>query len=239
MKKLALTLISSALLVLAGCDGTNDSLSNGSGGESVATSPDTAGGGGPNGENHSQDPNGADPTSSFAAPDPSQKRVDDATAGSPDVVARLHSCGKVTVQSLQSILATRGINMNGGAGSAGALYKGGLATLGQANYASRVPEASFATASGMTKQMDIFAAAASEVNMATWNPSACQSGGAAVKLFDGSGNFTKDGVSCLIGKPARQEHVDLANAAVMQASTPAIGKQIAISALLSAAHTCE
>lgn len=238
MKKLALTLISSAMLVLAGCDGTSDTLSNG-GGESVATNPDLAGGGGPNGENHSQDPNGADPTSSFAAADPAQKRVDDATAGDPATVARLHACGKVTVQSLQSILATRGINVNGTGNSAGGLYKAGLATLGQANYASRVPEASFATASGMTKQMDIFAAAATEVSAANWAPSACQVSGAPVKMFDASGNFTKDGVSCLLGKPARQEHVDLANAAVMQASTPAIGKNIAISALLSAAHTCE
>lgn len=239
MKRLALTLISSAMLVLAGCDGTNNTLSNGGGGEALVTNTDQAGGGGPNGENHSQDPNGADPTAAFAAPDPAQKRVDDATAGSPETVARLHSCGKVTVQSLQSILATRGINMNGGAGSAGAIYKAGLATLGQAAYASRVPEASFATASGMTKQMDVFAAAASEVSVANWAPSGCQSGGAPVKLFDASGNFTKDGVSCLLGKPARQEHVDLANAAVTQASTPAIGKNVAISALLSAAHTCE
>jgi hypothetical protein len=60
-----------------------------------------------------------------------------------------------------------------------------------------------------------------------------------VKLFDATGNFTKDGISCLIGKPARDEHVALANAAVTQASTPAIGKQIAISALMAAAHTCE
>ena len=239
MKILALTLISSAMLALAGCDGTNDSLSNGGGGESVATNTDQAGGGGPNGDNHSQDPNGADPTAAFTAPDPSQKRVDDATSGSPETIARLHSCGKVSVQSLQSILATRGINVNGGGGSAGAIYKAGLATLGQANYPSRVPEASFATASGMTKQMDIFAASASEVAMANWAPTGCQVAGAPVKLFDASGNFTKDGVSCLIGKPARQEHVDLANAAVTQASTPAIGKQIAISALLSAAHTCE
>ncbi len=239
MKKLALTLISSALLVLAGCDGTNDSLSNGGGAESVATNTDQAGGGGPNGENHSQDPNGADPTAPFAAPDPAQKRVDDATSGSPETIARLHSCGKVTVQSLSSILATRGVNVNGGAGSAGGIYKAGLATLGQANYASRVPEASFATASGMTKQMDIFAAASTEVSNAAWAPTGCTSGGMPVKLFDASGAFTKDGISCLLGKPARQEHVDLANAAVTQASTPAIGKNIAISALLSAAHTCE
>jgi hypothetical protein len=236
MKLLALTLISSAMLVLAGCDGTNDSLSNGGGSEAVPSNVDTATGGGPNGTGHSQDPNGADPSATFAPADPSQKRVDDAIAGSPETVARLHSCGKVTVAGLQSILATRGIAMNGTAGN---LYTKGLATLGQANYASRVPEASFATTSGMTKQMDIFAAAATEVNNANWAPSGCQSGGAPVKLYDAAGAFTKDGISCLIGKPARQEHVDLANAAVAQASTPAIGKQIAISALLSAAHTCE
>jgi hypothetical protein len=223
------------MLVLAGCDGTNDTLSNGNGGVAVATETDTSGGG-PNGESHSQDPNGADPAAPFAAADPAQVRLADSTAGSPETVARLHSCGKVTVASLQSILATRGVSTTGTAGN---LYKAGVATLGSANYASRVPEASFATASGMTKQMDIFAAAASEIAATGWAPSACQSNGAPVKLFDASGNFTKDGVSCLIGKPARQEHVDLANAAVTQATTPAIGKQIAISALLSAAHTCE
>jgi hypothetical protein len=237
MKQIALTLIGSAMLVLAGCDGTNDSLSNGASGNSgTAFAPSDNSGGGPNGTGHSQDPNGADPSASYAVANPDQKRVDDATAGSPDTVARLHSCGKITVASLQSILATRGVSMNG---TAEGLYKGGLPTLGQANYPSRVPEASFATTSGMTKQMDVFAAAASEVTAAAWNPSACQSAGAAVKLFDGSGNFTKDGISCLIGKPASQEYIDLANAAVTQASTPAIGKQLAISALLSAAHTCE
>jgi hypothetical protein len=236
MKRIALTLIGAAALMLAGCDGTNDSLSNG---QQNAVDPYTTGGGN-NGQGHSQDPNGADPSASYPVADPAQKSLDDATAGSPDTVARLHSCGKVTVASLKSILATRGVNMGSTtAGSAGQLYSSGVAALGAANYGSRVPEASFATTSGATKQMDIFAAASSEVVMATWNPSACQSGGAAVKLFDASGNFTKDGISCLIGKPARDEHVALANAAVTQASTPAIGKQIAISALMSAAHTCE
>ena len=236
MNRIALTLIGSAMLVLAGCDGTNDSLENGASATSFA--PTDNSGGGPNGTNHMQDPNGADPSATYSVANPDQKRVDDAdpTAGAPDVQARLHGCGKITVGSLASILATRGISAKGTAGN---LYSQGLATLGQANYPSRVPEASFATASGMSKQMDIFAAASSEVTAAAWNPSACQSGGAAVKLFDASGNFTKDSLSCLIGKPASQEYVDLANAAVTQASTKAIGQQIAISALLSAAHTCE
>jgi hypothetical protein len=240
MNRIALTLIGSAMLALAGCDGTNDSLTNGSSGvasETAFAATDNSGGG-PNGENHSQDPNGADPQASMAAPNPDQKRVDDAdtSAGSPSVQAQLHGCAKITVASLQSILTTRGVSMNG---TAEGLYKAGLATLGQANYASRVPEASFATTSGMTKQMDIFAAASSEVTAAAWNPSACQSNGAAVKLFDGSGKFTADGISCLLGKPARQEYIDLANAAVTQASTTTIGQQLAVSALLSAAHTCE
>lgn len=241
MKKIALTLIGAAVFALAGCDGTNDSLSNGTGGnQGVAVDPNTSGGG-PNGTGHSQDPNGADPTASFPVNnDPSTKNVDDANDGSPDTVARLHSCGKISVASLKSILATRGINVNNtAANSAGLIYTQGVAALGAANYGSRVPEATFATTSGATKQMDIFAAASSEIVATTWNPSACQSGGAAVKLFDATGNFTKDGLSCLMGKPAKDEHVALANAAVTQASTPAIGKQIAISALMSAAHTCE
>ena len=244
MNRIALTLIGAAVFALAGCDGTNDSLSGGgnNGVNGVAVDPNTAanGGGGVNGTGHSQDPNSADPTASFPVNnDPSTKNVDDESAGSPDTEARLHSCGKISVAELSSILTTRGINMGATSPtSAGSLYKNGVAALGAANYGSRVPEASFATTSGATKQMDIFAAASSEIVATTWNPSACQSGGAAVGLFDASGNFTKAGLTCLMGKPAKDEHVALANAAVTQASTPAIGKQIAISALLSAAHTC-
>jgi hypothetical protein len=86
----------------------------------------------------------------------------------------------------------------------------------------------------MSKQMDIFAIAAAEIANANWTPTGCP----GVKMFSGN-QFTKEGISCIIGKPARDEHVALANQAVTQAETPDIGKQIAISALLSAAHTCE
>ena len=244
MNRIALTLIGAAVIALAGCDGTNDSLSGGNnnGYNGVAVDPNTAanGGGGVNGTGHSQDPNSADPAASFPVNnDPATKNVEDNEDGAPDTLARLHTCGKVSVAEIGSILTTRGINMNATAAtSAGSLYKNGIAALGAANYGSRVPEATFATTSGATKQMDIFAAASAEIVAKGWSPSACQTGGAAVALFDASGNFTKDGLSCLMGKPAKDEHVALANAAVTQASTPAIGQQIAISTLLSAAHTC-
>ena len=75
---------------------------------------------------------------------------------------------------------------------------------------------------------------ANDVTSATWTPPGC----AGTKLLE-NGKFTKDGVSCLIGKPARPEHMALADDLVAQADTPAEGQKIAVAALLAAAHTCE
>jgi hypothetical protein len=231
--KIALTL-AAAVLALAGC--SNDDrgeLTNG-GGSAPNNDPSDMG----NGDvPHNQAANGSDPAmGDNTGKDPSSQRADQAVAGKPETAARLHSCSKIQYASLGSILRTRGVNMGGGGTTAGGLYTNGGAALGVANYVSRVPEASFASTSSMTKQMDIFAMAASEIAAANWTSTACP----GVKLFDAAGtSFTKDGITCLIGKPARDEHVALANQAIKQAADPNQGKMLAISAMLSAAHTCE
>jgi len=240
MKRFAFTLVGAAALAIVGCNnGNTDSLSNG--GSEVSGYSSTDPGAGANGQGHNQDPNGADQTVSFPVTDPAQVRTDDETAGSPDTLARLHTCGKISVAELKQFLTSRGVNMaSTTTGSSGALYKLNVTALGEANYPARVPEASFASTSGMVSQMDIFASAAAEIVATGWAPSGCQTtAGAPVALFDTTGAFTKDALSCLMGKPASDEHVALANAAVTQASTPTLGKQIAISAVLAAAHTCE
>jgi len=228
MKRFAFTLVGAAALIVGCNNGNSDSLLNGQNGLSTGYNDP---GGGPNGESHNQDPNGANQQVSFPVTDPAQVRTDDETAGSPDTLARLHTCGKISVAELKQFLTSRGVNMaSTTTGSSGALYKLNVDALGSANYPARVPEASFASTSGMVSQMDIFASAAAEIVATGWAPSGCQeTGGTPVALFDSTGAFTKDALSCLMGKPASDEHVALANAAVTQASTPTLGKQIAIS----------
>ncbi len=231
--KIALALAATAL-ALAGC--SNDdrgNLTNGNGGSPTNDPSDMGSGDVP----HNQAPNGSDPSvADNNGSDPSQQRADQAVAGKPETAARLHSCSKISYAALGSILQSRGVKTTGAATTAGGLYAGGATALGTANYIARIPEASFASTSTMTKQMDVFAMAASEIAAAAWTAPACPS----VKLFDAAGtSFTKDGISCLIGKPARDEHVALANQAIKQAADPNQGKLLAISAMLSAAHTCE
>jgi hypothetical protein len=86
----------------------------------------------------------------------------------------------------------------------------------------------------MAKQMDILVAAAAEI-LANWaTASACQ--GIALVADN---KLTKDGISCLIGKPARDEHVTLASDLVAKATDVQTGLRLAIAALLAASHTCE
>lgn len=231
MKRIALTLISVAALVACG-DGTSDSLT---GGREQQPAGNTAGG-----ENstydHSNDPNGAAPGADFQPADPQQVKM----VGSPEVTARLHACGKLTVTSMGQILATRGMTATGtpagapaGAQSATTIFKASSAQLGAANYQGRVPEAPFASTSTMSKMFDIFTMGSYEVAAGTWTGTAC----GTAKVLGADGKFTKDGLSCLMGKPALDEHVAIANDAI--AKNPTDGAKIAIAALLSAAHTCQ
>ena len=59
------------------------------------------------------------------------------------------------------------------------------------------------------------------------------------ELLDSVGNFTADGISCVIGKPATQDYVALANQLITDAPDQTTGQQLALAALLEAAHTCE
>jgi hypothetical protein len=237
MKHVALTLISIAALALAACsDGTSDSLKDGAGG----------GSGDPNGtagnENttydHSNDPGGAANGADYQPVEPGQVRL----VGSPEVTSRLHSCGKLSVTSLGDLLTSRGLTGGGtrpqttpASPSGLAIYKqqSTPAAFGGANYNGRVPEAPFASTSAMAKMFDIFTMASYDAVAANWTAPACPD----VKVLGTDGKFTKDGLTCLMGKPARDEHLAIANDAI--AKNPTDGAKIAIAALLSAAHTCQ
>jgi hypothetical protein len=234
MKRIALTLITVAGLALVACsDGTSDQLSNG-GRTLNSGDPNGTAGGEDTTFDHSNDPGGAAPGADFQPPEPNQVKL----IGSPEITSRLHSCGKISLKSLGSILTTRGLTGGGtrpnNAASGQAIYNhpATAAAFGAANYNGRVPEAPFASTSAMAKMFDIFTMASYDAVTDTYNAPACP----GVKILD-AGKFTKDGLTCLMGKPARDEHVAVANDAI--AKNPTDGAKIAIAALLSAAHTCQ
>jgi hypothetical protein len=235
MHRIALTLISVTALALAACsDGTSDALSNGNTSLNSGD-PNATAGGEDTTFNHTNDPGGAAAGADFQPADPAQVKL----IGSPEVSARLHACGKLSVSSLGNLLTSRGLT-GGGTRPAGALsgqaifsQGGTAASFGGANYNGRIPEAPFASTSAMAKMFDIFAMSSYDAVAAGWTPPACP----GVKLLGADGNFTQDGLTCLMGKPAKAEHLAIANLAIAQ--NPTDGAKIAIAALLSAAHTCQ
>jgi hypothetical protein len=234
MKRIALALISVAARALAGCDGTSDELTGG--GAPGSNDPNGTAGREDNTYDHANDPGAAAPGAENAPPtDPGQVRL----VGAPEVQSRLHACGKLTYASLGTVLASRGMT---GAGQRPANTQSGQAiyannttqpAFGGANYNGRVPEAPFASTSALSKMFDIFAMSSYDVVAANWAAPAC----GTTKVIGADGKFTKDGISCLMGKPARDEHVAIANDAIAKNATD--GAKIAIAALLSAAHTCQ
>lgn len=234
MKRIALTLIAVAGLALAACsDGTSDTLSNGGG--SGPNDPNGTAGNENTTFDHSNDPGGAAPGADFQPAEPAQVKL----VGSPEITSRLHSCGKISVKALGDIITSRGLTGGGtrpqGALSGQAIYNQGATApaFGGPNYNGRVPEAPFASTSAMAKMFDIFTMASYDVVSANWTAPACP----GVKVLGADGKFTQDGLTCLMGKTAKAEHLAIANDAI--AKNPTDGAKIAIAALLSAAHTCQ
>lgn len=174
-----------------------------------------------------------------------QKGVDQIIAeqqaeGEPEVRTRLHSCQKMQIQSLRNLLTSLGVTLaNDDSGSnpptASDLLRGGGTALGAANYASRLGEQVFWTASGAAKQFDIFVQAAPEIVANLSSSTACD----GVDLFDADDKCVADGITCLLGRPATPDHVALCNNVVESASTIEKGKNIAVASILSAEHSCE
>jgi len=160
--------------------------------------------------------------------------------GPPEYSAHLHACPKVKYATLGRILASRGVNLASNAdGSAGRMYRESDQALGVANYAARVPEASELSAATASKLFDIFVAAAPEIISAMPTLPACTVGGAASRVFNAQGQCEPNGLTCLMGVPAQAGHVEICNRIVARASTPEVGRTLAVAALLAAAHTCE
>lgn len=232
MKIQALTILT-VLGFAAGCSSApNDVLVGDMDPNSLAADNNT--------HHHMQDPN----TGDNGISDPNSVHAEQAQVGSAEVIARLHSCSKITYSAMGNILKNHGVNTGSTTkDSAGLLYKGGASALGVANYGGRVPEMIIPSTAALSKEFDIMVAASVEIQAAakagTLNMTACP----GTQLLDTSGNFTKDGLSCLMGKPATADHLTIANDAISQATSQGLtkdqGQQIAIASILEAAHTCE
>jgi hypothetical protein len=227
MKTLVLLTAFPIAIVACSSDGASDLLAGS--GSTPAKDPTSLASGPDNTFNHPKEPIGGD----NGITDPLQHAIDDQTIGSPEVVARMHGAQKMTYAALGEILTDLGVNLGSQAG-AGALYRGGTQSLGVANYANRVPEQIVPSTSSLAKQFDIFTAAAPEIVANIGMSKRCP--GVVLVVAD---QLTSDGISCLLGKPARPEHVMLANQLVTEATTPQAGIEIAVATLLSAAHTSE
>ena len=221
----ALTL-SAAALALAGCSaGTSESLLPG-GVNEKATSPESTA---------AEDNTWHHPTQLAELDNGGEYSLRSFNVSAPEAAARLHGCTKVPYGTLRTILESRGANLGGDQpDSAGVLYRDGRGALGAPNYGARSPELLFGTTASMAKQFDISVAAAGDVVANFGGSRGCQ----GVTLVEDN-QLTKAGISCLMGKPAKDEHLTLANDLVAKADNPQDGVRLAVAALLSAAHTCE
>ena len=162
-----------------------------------------------------------------------------AKEGPPRYTSRVHSCPKVRVRTLGSVLASLGVNLqNTDPLSAVQLYVGGQNAMGAPNFANRIRENIGTTTSGSSRLFDIFAAGADEITAAVPTLERCKVNGVGAELFNGN-SCRADGITCLIGVPAQAAHLDFCNQTITSASDPAVGKRIAVAALLAAAYTCE
>jgi hypothetical protein len=161
--------------------------------------------------------------------------------GPPSFSAQVHGCTKPRVATLGNILTSVGINAaNTAASSAGQLYTSGIAAMGGPNFGARVPETLAVSISGASREFDIFASGATEIITNVPNLARCKdASGTAAAVFDASGKCQASGLTCILGVPATQAHLDLCNLTISRASTPQIGQRLAVAVMMAAAFTCE
>jgi hypothetical protein len=225
MNRIGKTLmITVALVTASACGGLDDAGPDDTGGNSGGTS-------GNEDTTYDHDNSGFDP---FQLIDRLQQ------IGPPRYSSRVHSCPKVRYDTIGRVLTSLGVNVGNATNlSAGQLYRSGSNALGAPNYPNRIRENLSITTSGASRLFDIFAAAADEVIANVPNLARCQVGGVGAQLFDANNACRADGITCIIGMPATAAHIDFCNITVTNASSPDVGRRLAVAAMLAAAYTCE
>jgi hypothetical protein len=158
--------------------------------------------------------------------------------GPPAYRARVHGCRKMRYATVGRVL--RGIGVDTAADDgAGPMYRSADQALGAPNYAARIPETTELTTASASRLFDLLVAAAPEIIENVESAERCQIGGRGVQIFDESGACTEEGLTCLLGEPARAEHVALCDQMVERSSSPETGRVVAVASVLAAASTCE
>lgn len=132
--------------------------------------------------------------------------------------------------------------------NAGYLYFTGKNSLGVPKLDSRLAEKDEHTTASTMKLMDIFIQSAPQIISNIGDPTkapACTLNGKNLPMFDPKdGSCVEETVSCLIGQPATDDHVLLCNLIIQKANPGDLSdlnkkRIIAVSTLLSAAHSCQ
>lgn len=226
LKKALLSIAVSAVVGVVGCGNSDSSDELGSAdpnSKELANNPEATAGSEDNTQNHMN--GNEDPNSNVEA-----KKSDDLLNGGADRVSRMHGCEKVSYDALGKILAARGVNITGG--TTGNMYKNGMASLGVANYRSRIREAAFPSTASHAKQFDIFVAAAPEIIANLKTSTACP----GMSVLGADGKFSKDAISCIIGAPATDDFKVIADQALID--NPTDGAKIAVASLLTSTYAC-
>lgn len=157
--------------------------------------------------------------------------------GPPSFTSHMHSCAKIHYTTLGNVLRAVGVNTgNTTPLSAGDLYRTGGSAMGAPQFASRIRENIDVTTSQASRLFDIFAAGADEIIAAVPTLARCP----GAQLFDAAGtSCIASGITCLIGAPALPEHVGLCSTTIARASSAAVGRRLAVAAMMAAAYTCE
>lgn len=129
----------------------------------------------------------------------------------------------------------------------GFLYFTGKDAFGVPKQDSRLAEKDDHSTASAMKLMDIFIQAAPQIISNIEDPKkapACTLNGKNLPMFDPvDGSCIEESVSCLIGKPASKSHLLLCNLLIQKAGYDKAQvdkkRNIAIAALLSAAHICQ
>ncbi len=160
--------------------------------------------------------------------------------GEPEIRTRLHSCQKLQITSVRTVLSSLGVNLDatGDPKPAGQLLAEGTGALGAANYDGRVGESLVWSSAGAAKLFDVFVQAADEIIPAIETVDQCKLNGVGPKMFDDQNQCNKDAITCIIGVPATDDHVAICNNVVKSATDIEKGKRIAVATMLSAAFSC-
>lgn len=231
ISKLAIVLASCGLLACTG----GDSNTGGDGDTGGDTGNDNTG-------------SSSDPDNTFEHPDFNNPFDDVGSSAPPEYLARIHGCKKIKISTLGRMLTSRGVDLNDVSQfSAGDLFQSSDIPMGAASYDVLLRENMSLTTSAAVRSFDIWISASPVIEAAMQGAGvpACDNAGSPVRMFNQAGACTIEGIECITGRQATAAHLEICNRGTQDAVDDngnfdeVQGRQLAMSTLLAAAHTCE